>query len=336
MISGKLAFMCFSVIGSTGFAQDFTLRIADSYPTTHVQSREGAQFFIDRVEELSGGRIEVEYFPASQLGKAADMLTLVQSGTVDMAYVAPAYVPSKMPLSDVAGLPGLFSGVCEGTRAYLAAANTTPLKEVDFDSQGVHLVFANMNPPYQISGPRLEIKSLDDIRGKKIRSSGNATNLVVEALGGVPVNLPGAEVYDGLERGTIDFNLGPYSSYKGYDLYDQTKFGTAGFGFSNFVVTYVMRSSVYDGLTDELKSFIDQAGEETSAHVCEVLEEANTAAIREMEELGATFFKATPETLKDFEPIAQELQANWVENMVSSDLPGKEALESMRAALADN
>src|SRR5690606_22742785 len=151
-----LATSCVAVIGGSAAAQEtVTLRLADSFPTTHVLSVEGAQFFIDRVKALSGGRINVDYFPASQLGKAADMLALVQSGTVDMAYIPPAYVQEKMPLSDVANLPGLFSKVCAGSKAYLKLASEGPVKEVDYDTQGIRLVFGTMLAPYQISGPRV-------------------------------------------------------------------------------------------------------------------------------------------------------------------------------------
>ena len=340
MISRKLAAAvlastCLAATGGAATAQELTLRLADSFPTTHVLSKEGAQFFIDRVEELSGGSIAVEYFPASQLGKAADFLTLVQSGTVDMAYIPPAYVQAKMPLSDVANLPGMFSDVCAGSEAYIELAREGLVKETDYDAQGVRLVFGTMLAPYQISGPNVPIKSLADLQGKKIRSTGSATNLVVEALGGVPVNLSGAETYDGLERGTIDFNLGPYSSYKGYDLYDQTNYGTVGFGFGNTVVGYTMNASVYDGLSDELKAFIDQAGKDTSAHVCAAVEKENDNAIAEMRELGAEFFEATPETLKEFEPIALKLQEQWAADKDAKGLPGTETLEAMRTALTD-
>lgn len=340
MISRKLASaivatLCLGVASGGAIAQEVTIRLADSFPTTHVLSKEGAQFFIDRVQALSGGRIAVEYFPASQLGKAEDFLTLVQSGTVDMAYIPPAYVQAKMPLSDVANLPGMFSKVCAGSAAYIELATKGRVKEVDYDSQGVRLIFGTMLAPYQISGPSIPINSLADLRGKKIRSTGSATNLVVEALSGVPVNLPGAETYDGLERGTIDFNLGPYSSYKGYDLYGLTKYGTVGFGFGNTVVGYTMNASVYEELSDELKAFIDEAGRDTSAHVCAAVEKENDNAISEMRELGAQFYEATPETIKEFEPIAAKLQSQWAAGMDAKGLPGTETLEAMKAALRD-
>jgi TRAP-type C4-dicarboxylate transport system substrate-binding protein len=70
---------------------------------------QGGKFFMDRATALSNGRIKFEWYPAEQLGKAKDLLALVQTGVADMADVVPGYVPDKLPLSGVAELPGQIS-----------------------------------------------------------------------------------------------------------------------------------------------------------------------------------------------------------------------------------
>jgi TRAP-type mannitol/chloroaromatic compound transport system substrate-binding protein len=62
---------------------------------------------------------------------------------------------------------------------------------------------------------RKEIKSVADIKGLKIRVGGFAGK-VVERLGGVPQNIPGGEIYQSLEKGTIDAAewIGPYDDQK--------------------------------------------------------------------------------------------------------------------------
>ncbi|MFC4670894.1 TRAP transporter substrate-binding protein DctP [Seohaeicola nanhaiensis] len=319
-------------------AQDYdpvTLKLADSFPTTHVISVEGAQFFIDEVKKRSDGKISIEYFPASQLGKAGDFLALLQSGLVDIAYVPPAYVSEKMPLSDVGSLPGLFSDVCAGSRAFTKLAASGPVAENDFEGQGIKSLFATPLPPYQISGPKVPIKSLDDLEGRKIRSTGAATNLVVEALGGVPVNISGAETYEALDRGTIDFNLGPYSSYKGYDLYDQTKYGTVGFGFANIIVTYSISAETWGNLPEAAQTVLSEAGAATAEHLCGALESENDKAIQEMTDLGSEFYRATPEDLAKFAETAKTLQTNWAKALDARSFKGTETLEAMKAALAN-
>ena len=96
-------------VGPGAMAQDkkIKLKVADSFPTTHYVPGFIKKWMED-VTAASGGLVEFEYYGAEQLGKAKDMLTLVQSGVADVAYVAPSYVSEKMPLSSVAELPGGF------------------------------------------------------------------------------------------------------------------------------------------------------------------------------------------------------------------------------------
>src|SRR5690625_2960380 len=55
------------------------LKVADSFPTTNDLSSEGIVYFMDRVEELTNGQVEFEYYPAEQLGKADSFLDLTLS-----------------------------------------------------------------------------------------------------------------------------------------------------------------------------------------------------------------------------------------------------------------
>ncbi len=86
-------------------AQEITLRAADSFPSGHYIGANLIQVFMDTVSEKTGGKVAFEYFPAQQLGKSADMLSLTQSGVTDIGYVGPSYVSDKMPLSSVGELP---------------------------------------------------------------------------------------------------------------------------------------------------------------------------------------------------------------------------------------
>jgi TRAP-type C4-dicarboxylate transport system substrate-binding protein len=334
-----LASVASAMITVPAFAQDIPetrLRMADSFPLAHVISGSGAQFFVEQVKTLSGGKITIDYFPAEQMGKAADLLSLTQSRVVDIGYVAPAYVSEKMPLSDVANLPGMFSDVCVGSKAFIKLATEGELAKREFEGNGVKLLFASTMPPYQVSGPYIEIKSLDDLKGRKIRTSGAATDLMVRELGGVPTRLSGAETYEGLERRTIDFNLGPYSSYAGYGLYPMTKFGTKGFSFGSFIATYSINLDVWNGLSAPVQDVLTKAAEATDGHLCEAIEAENAKAISDMEALGSKFLAESDETKAQFAPVAESLHAAWAKAMDDRGLPGTEVLASFKKALGGN
>ena len=72
-----------------------TLRVADSLPIGHIIIDTTTKPWIELVGKLSGGAIEIQYFPAEQLGKAKELLQVTQSGLVDVGYVGPSYIPTR-------------------------------------------------------------------------------------------------------------------------------------------------------------------------------------------------------------------------------------------------
>src|SRR3546814_5667675 len=79
-----------------------------------ILSEEGDQVLIKRAEELSGGRLKFEYYPAQQLGKFKDNLSLVERRVADIAGISPAYTSEEFPISGVTDLPGMYSNSCRG------------------------------------------------------------------------------------------------------------------------------------------------------------------------------------------------------------------------------
>ncbi len=101
------------------FAQQkkLVLRVADQLPQGHFLSKYGVKPWMEYVTNATNGEVQFEYYPAEQLGKAKDMLSIVQTGVADAAIVAPAYITDKMPLSAGLELPGLFGTSCQGSHA---------------------------------------------------------------------------------------------------------------------------------------------------------------------------------------------------------------------------
>src|SRR3982750_1244225 len=76
------------------------IKIADSFPVGHYLPKYITTPMMERLKANPAAKgIEFEYSPAEQMGKAKDFLSLVQSGVIDIAYVAPGFVSDKMPLS---------------------------------------------------------------------------------------------------------------------------------------------------------------------------------------------------------------------------------------------
>src|ERR1700710_2420471 len=113
-------------------ADPVKLRVADSFPKGHYLVKLILEPWMAEVTKRTNGAVTFEHFPAQQMGKATDMLALTQAGAVDIGSVAPSYQSDKMPLSEVAQLPGAFKTACEGTLAYWKLARGGILESQEY------------------------------------------------------------------------------------------------------------------------------------------------------------------------------------------------------------
>ncbi len=81
-------------------------------PPNHSLVRNATKVWMAQVEEETNGRIIFYYFPSEQLGKAKDLLSLIQSGVVDISYITAGLISDKLPLAVVAELPETFDTSC--------------------------------------------------------------------------------------------------------------------------------------------------------------------------------------------------------------------------------
>ncbi|OZM75978.1 TRAP transporter substrate-binding protein DctP [Pseudonocardia sp. MH-G8] len=314
-----------------------TLVLADSFPTTHPVSRDGARFFMERVGELTGGRVRFEYFPSEQLGAAEDFVSLARSGVVDVAMVSPGYVASQLPLSGVADLPAMSPTSCRGS---LAAESLMTgggvLQEADFAPDGLHPLLVGVIPGYEVmTGGSRVVTEPSDVAGMQLRSSGGAIDRAVAQLGAAPVAMPVTEMYEAISRGTVDGTvLGPMSALP-YRLDEAATHSTEGAQLGSFTITYSIGTQAWDALPADLQAALTQAGRDTTRHLCRAIDEENAASRAELAAGGLAFHTLTPDEQRRWHDAVAPVRDRWVADMERLGLPGRAVLDAMLAALRD-
>jgi TRAP-type C4-dicarboxylate transport system substrate-binding protein len=166
------AVLALSLPISTLSAQALELKVADSFPAGHYLVRLMLKPWMDDVTKRTNGAVTFTYYPNQQIGKAADMLRLTQSGVVDIGYIGPSYVSDKMPLSEVAQLPGAFATSCQGTLAYWKSAREGVLAKQEYAPNKIKLLMAVVLPPYQVWTVKSKVETTKDMQGLKLRTTG--------------------------------------------------------------------------------------------------------------------------------------------------------------------
>jgi TRAP-type C4-dicarboxylate transport system substrate-binding protein len=156
--------------------------------------------FAATVNQESAGTIEIELYPNGALGRAPQQQAqMVIDGVADIGFIVPPFTPGRFPGSEVLELPGMFQDLAEGTRVYTHLVESGMLR--DFGDFFPIAMWAT--PPFSIHS-NFPIRSVKDLKGKKVRGSGVIQIESLKALGAVPVGMPPTEIPEALSRRTID------------------------------------------------------------------------------------------------------------------------------------
>jgi TRAP-type C4-dicarboxylate transport system substrate-binding protein len=315
-------------------AQTTKIKIADSFPVGHYLPKYFTMPMVERLKANPAAKgFEFEYYPAEQMGKAKDFLSLTQSGVIDIAYVAPGFVSDKMPLSVVPELPLAYSGSCQATLAYFNLAKPGGmLDKKEFAPNGVRLLFTIVLPPYQVV-TRKPFASLKDVEGMKIRASGSAKELLLKKLKAVPVLMPTPEVYESLSRGTIDGVLFPFNSLAPYEIDKLSKTGTIGSNFGSFVANWVISEKRFQSLPPAVQKDLMTMGEELTKSVCKQVEKDEAGDIEKTKAAGV---KLTPLGKADQDALALaagEVSTEWAQTLDRRGKTGTEVLNALKAGM---
>jgi TRAP-type mannitol/chloroaromatic compound transport system substrate-binding protein len=195
---------------------------------------------------------------------AFGVLDGVSNGTIEMANTASYYFFGKDPTYalDCAIPFGLNS---RQMSAWMYEGNGMKLLREHFGKVGI-VNFPMGNTGVQMGGWfRKEVNSVADLKGLKFRCGGFAGR-VLERLGVVPQNIPGGEIYQALEKGTIDAAewVGPYDDLKlGFNKV-APHYYYPGFWEVGPQLSLYVNQKAYEGLSSEYKAIVECAS--TYAH----------------------------------------------------------------------
>jgi TRAP-type mannitol/chloroaromatic compound transport system substrate-binding protein len=190
-------------------------RMATSWPKSLDTLYGGCEYFGKRVAEITDNKFQIQVFAAGEIVPGLQVLDAVQNGTVEIGNTACYYYAGKDPaLTFGTALP--FGLNTRQMNAWLRFGEGEALMNELLARFNV-IGFAAGNTGAQMGGFfRKEIKSLDDMKGLKMRIGGSIGGRVISRVGVVPQQLAAGDIYPALEKGTIDAAewVGPYDDEK--------------------------------------------------------------------------------------------------------------------------
>ncbi|MFZ5782950.1 MAG: TRAP transporter substrate-binding protein [Pseudomonadota bacterium] len=189
-------------------------RMASSFPKALDTIFGASEIFAKYVAEASDNRFQVRVYAAGELVPGLQVADAVQNGTVEMGHTASYYYVGKDPCFALdCAIP--FGLNARQQDAWMNWGGGREAMGEFFKEYNIHAMPCG-NTGGQMGGWfRKEIKTVDDLKGLKMRTSGFA-GAVLSKLGVVPQQIAGGDVYPALEKGTIDAAewVGPYDDQK--------------------------------------------------------------------------------------------------------------------------
>lgn len=245
-----------------------------------------AEFFRDRVEELTRGRVRVEVYPNSSLYKDREEMEALQLGAVQM--LAPSLAKfSVLGIAEfeVFDLPYIFDDedalakVTDGPigRRLLASLESRGIKGLAFWDNGFKSFSANT-----------PIRSPEDLQGKRMRiQASKVLEAQMLALGAVPHMMAFSEVYDALRIGIVDGTENPHSNLYTQRMHEVQKHLTlTEHGYLGYAV--ITNKKFWDGLPRGIRRDLERAMREASHYANRIAREENDRAIAAVRAAGTT------------------------------------------------
>jgi TRAP-type mannitol/chloroaromatic compound transport system substrate-binding protein len=257
-------------------------RLASSFPRSLDTIFGAAEVFAKKVKEMSGGKFEISVHAGGELMPPFGVVDGVQNATVEMAHTAPYYFFGKDEVFAL-GCAIPFGLNSRQMTAWMVEGNGLKLMREFYKNYNI-INFMGGNTGAQMGGwYRKEIKSIADMKGLKFRVGGFAGK-VIERMGGVPQNIPGGEIYQALEKGTIDAAewVGPYDDQKlGFNKVAQHYY-YPGWWEGGPQLDFFINTKAYEGLSPEYKAIVESATAVAHVEMQAKYDAKNPAALKQL------------------------------------------------------
>ncbi len=266
-------------------------RLASSFPKALDTIFGAAEIFAKQVGVMSGGKFQITVATPGEIVPAFGVVDAVQAATVEMAHTAPYYFFGKDPTFAL-GCAIPFGLNSRQMTAWMFEGNGLKLMREFYAKYNI-ISFPGGNTGAQMGGWwRKEIKSLADLKGQKFRTGGFG-GVVMARIGAVPQNIPGGEIYQALEKGTIDAAewVGPYDDEKLGFAKVAPFYAYPGFWEGGPQLDFYVNDKAYNGLSAEYKAMIETAASHAHVEMQARYDARNPAALKRLVAGGTKLFR---------------------------------------------
>lgn len=311
-------------VGFSGWAQSETikLRFGSFIPAKHPQTKVQSAW-AEKIGKLTNGKVNIKMFAGGALGKPTAQYMSLKKGVMDIAFVVPSYTPGEFPLSAFIDLPFIFDSGEQASKVLWKVYE----KYLRDEYKDVVPLWMYTTEPGMFHMTKKQVKTLEDLKGLKLHTSGATAAKAITKLGAVPMMGNIMEWYESMERGVSDGVQVPMNTMPGFRFQEVVKYHTmTNFAVAGFLVA--MNKKAFNKLpADVQKVIMDNSGLEMAAISGKTYDKVGEFGIGMAKKAGNTLYTLPPDERKRWVEKTSPVAEEWVKSIEKKGLPGKEVLE---------
>lgn len=276
------------------------------------------------VEQASDGRIKVEIYGGGVLGGVKETINLVNNGTVDIGWGGQATYSGQFPLTEVASLPLIgIKNAQHGSKALWDLYENNNKLQEEYEDYKVLLIHVNCYSV--ISFSRLDLSTMEEMKGLNIRANAGPPTGFIEAIGASPVNVIMAELYQALRNNTVDGVLTDWHGLYAFKLYEAIEYLLDIPVYTN-TFYFLMNKDSYNRLPEDLQAIIDEHTGWAALDIIGNIYDDYENLCREafLKEKGNRISTLSDEELSKFKQAADKVARDWIVEIEKKGFPGQE------------
>jgi TRAP-type transport system periplasmic protein len=281
-----------------------------------------------RVNKAANGSIEIVILNGLQRANFGNVYDRVSSNVVQIGWALHSLLPGKFGLTEAGGLP-FVSDESEAGSVALWRLYQTGMLNSDFSD--VVPIWVSNFPAYRVHFAKPP-RTTENLQGLKIAAQGRISGTLIEKLGGNPVSMIGSDVYEALQRGTVDGSAITWAAFAPYKLHEVTSF-TVEAPFGSATASWFMTRKMFDSLPPEGRNaLMNESGEKQSRAIGKFFDDTQEEMRSIAQKSGKHQVKRLDAaTYKQWSDLANGVNEQWAKERPSAS----EVLAKYRQLLAD-
>jgi tripartite ATP-independent transporter DctP family solute receptor len=307
----------------SGGAKEVTLKLAHVFPESSAVHT-AATSLQEKAPEVTGGRVNFELFPGSQLGGDEELGTGLANGDVECAFFA-STASGLDPRLQLSLLPYVATSYEAVDKVFYNPDGVIQKNETAvLGERGITSVAYYENDFRGITNNVKPVQTPEDLKGLKLRVPGLPMYVkLFSAWGAQPVSIPFPELYTALQQGTVDGqdNGIVLSSNSRFDeVQNQITLTRHGYGMG----TLACNTGVWEGLSEEDRTALRTLASEIAETTTKEVRDSVAAKLEDLKKSGMNVVELSEERVNAFAQVKDEI---WNEN---KSVFGDETIEELR------